>query len=325
MRSKKGLSFAISISIAAAMIYLILNKVGFSNIPTYFKDIGWSFILATLALYIMDMFIRAFRWQAILRDSDVHVGLWHVFLAYNLGNSLNVIIPAKLGDVARSYYMKKKFDYGYSKTLPATFLDRVFDLLGVYILLFICSIYVLARVRMESWFYYTLFLGVFVLAALFIAFEYALRNRQKLQAIKNDKLRALLYNLIDVFSGSIKNKSKFANLLLLSVLIWLCEGVITWLVFLAIHQTVNPVVAVFANMIANLTKVIPITPGGLGVFEGTMLLVFSLFGVNGSIAGMASTINHFLVNVYTLIIGIYVLLKENISVTQIQAEKVDKK
>jgi hypothetical protein len=323
MKNKKSISLVISLLLAVGLMYLVLRQIGLENIPAYFHRINYGWIFLTFILYMADGMLRAYRWREILKDNQIEIGLMNAFFAYNLGNSLNIIVPAKIGDLARSYYLKSKYGYFYSKTLPATFMDRVFDVIGVYILIMFCSIYVLAKVKMEAWFYDMMVLGVILLILVFVMLEFGKRNRQKLTFIKNEKIHRLIDSLFEVFDGSIKNRKKLLWLTVCSTVIWLSEGLFTYIVFLSIKETVNPVVAIFANMIAVLTKVFPITPGGIGVFEGTMVLVFALFGLNAKITGVVSVINHFLMNLYTIAVGVLTLLKDNISISKIKMEKVD--
>jgi uncharacterized protein (TIRG00374 family) len=134
-----------------------------------------------------------------------------------------------------------------------------------------------------------------------------------------------MYSLLEAFSSSFRDKKNFILLLACSVAIWLCEGVFSYLIFLAMGQHMNPVIVIFATMIAILTKVIPITPGGIGVFEGTMVLVLALFGMDSGTGAVISTVNHFIMNFYTILLGIYALISENISINAIRREKVDRK
>jgi uncharacterized protein (TIRG00374 family) len=323
--SKKLLATGASMLTAAALMYYLLSKAGFSLIVDSLAQLDYKWVLPAMALYTFDMLLRAYRWQVVLKGNDIHISLRDAFLAYNLGNSLNIIIPAKLGDIARSYYLKKKFDMGYSLTLPATFLDRVFDVLGVYAVLLFCGVYIMLGTKLEGWLYYTFAAGIAALVLTVAAMELLLRRRENIERIGNEKLRRLLYSLTDAFTGSFRDKGNFALLLLCSVIIWLCEGSFSYMIFISMGQYINPVVIIFITMIAILTKVIPITPGGIGVFEGTMVLMLSLFGVDSGIGAVASMVNHFLMNFYTLLLGAYALIRENISVSAIRLEGVEDK
>ena len=325
MKIKKKFSIVFSFIIAAVLLYLILRQVGIEDFKEYLKKINYLWIIAAVILYTFDMTIRAYRWREILKDNNISIKLWESFEAYNLGNALNIIIPAKIGDIARSYYLKRKYSFEYSKTLPATFLDRFFDVIGVYIVILITSIYVISRIKMPVWFFDLILLGVVCLFFAFLIIGYSIKRKDKLYSIKNKNISHFIISLIDVFEGSIKNKIKFLKLVMCSVLVWLFEGLITITIFYSVGQTINPFVAIFTNMTATLTKIFPVTPGGIGVFEGTMVLVFSMFGIGKGIAGIVSTLNHMLMNIYTILVGVYVLIANGISVSKIKSEKVNEK
>lgn len=323
--SKKLLTTGLSIALAVALMYYLLSKAGFGLIVKNLMLLDYRWVSLAIALYTFDMVIRAFRWKVVLKGNDINISIWDSFLAYNLGNSLNIIIPAKMGDIARSYYLKKKFSLGYSRTLPATFLDRVFDVLGVYVVLLFCGIYIITRTKLATWLYYTFAAGIAALIVTVAAMEILLRRKDVIERIKNEKLKSLVQSLLEAFSGSFKDKGNFMLLLACSVVIWLCEGVFSYFIFISMGQYMNPFIIIFATMIAILTKVVPITPGGIGVFEGTMALMLSLFGLDARTGVVVSTVNHFIMNFYTILLGIYALLKENISISAIQQERVDEK
>lgn len=311
----------LSFAAAVILMYFVLSKAGFENIPDYLSSMDFRWIALAAGLYTVDMLIRAYRWKLILKSNSIEVRVSDSFMAYNLGNSLNIIIPAKIGDIARSYYLKRKFNYGYSRTLPSTFLDRLFDVLGVYVVILLCSIYILARAELSSWLYNIFLLGIGVLVVTLIAMELLLRKREYIGSIRNEKLRSLMVSLVEAFTGSFRDRRRFLLLLACSVAIWLSEGIFAYMIFISMGQYFDPIIIIFTTMIAILTKVFPITPGGIGIFEGTMVLVLAMFGLGSGAAAAASAVNHLFMNLYTLMFGIYVLIRENISISKIQMEK----
>lgn len=321
MKNKKNVAAVLSFVLAILLLYFVLSKAGINNINGYIKNINYFWIIAVAATYTVDMLLRSIRWREILKDNAVQISMLDAFLAYNLGNSLNIIVPAKIGDVARSYYLKKKNNYSYTSTLPAVVMDRFFDVLGVYIIMLLACFYIITQVKLPRWFLNLMIIGVICLIAAFIVFGFLAAKKERIAVIKNDKLKKFVLSFIENLDGSVKNKKKFVKLILYSIIMWLLEGVGAYMVFLSIHCTVNPVVAIFANMTATLTKVIPVTPGGIGVFEGTMVIILSLFGVSPVLGGVVSTLDHLIMNVYTIVIGIYVILANGIKISNISRGK----
>lgn len=320
MRTKKLLTAAASLILAAVLMYCLLRKAGIEVIAESLRLIDYRWVLPAIALYTFNMLIRAYRWKLVLKGNSIDISIRDSFLAYNLGNSLNIVIPAKIGDIARSYYLKKKYGLQYSLTLPATFLDRVFDVLGVYGVLLFCSIYIMTRIPLAPWLFYIIGAGVAALVVTVAAMEILFIRKDIIDNIGNKKLKTLLHSLLEAFSGSFRDKENFMLLLACSAAIWLCEGVFSYLIFISMDQYINPILVIFTTMIATLTKVVPITPGGIGVFEGTMVLLLSLFGMDAGMAAVVSAVNHFIMNLYTLLLGLYALLRENINISAIRQE-----
>lgn len=321
MKNKKTIGAVIGFLVAFGLLYFVLSKTGISNIKGYIKNINYVWIFAAVVLYTIDMLLRSYRWREILKDNDVKISMADAFLAYNLGNSLNIIVPAKIGDVARSYYLKKKYNQSYTSTLPAVVMDRFFDVVGVYIIMMVTCLYIITQVKLPAWFLDLMIVGVILLVAAFIVFSYLTAKKERINSIKSDKIRKFILSLIENLNGSVKNKRKFIKITIYSMIMWFLEGMVAYTVFLSINYAVNPVVAIFANMTATLTKIIPITPGGIGVFEGTMVIILSLFGIPSSLGGIVSTLNHFIMNIYTIAIGIYVILAEGIKLSSISQGK----
>ena len=82
----------------------------------------------------------------------------------------------------------------------------------------------------------------------------------------------------------------------------------------------------FAVSVGNLAKVIPLTPGGIGLYEGAFtLLVAGLTPVTGAVAFGAAIVDHFLKNVVTIVGGVISMLALNVSLTTAveETENVD--
>jgi uncharacterized protein (TIRG00374 family) len=323
MRKSKLAGGAVSIVAAVALIYLVLSSAGIEGIKDSLKSINYWWIALSVVLYTLDEGLEAKRWSCILRDNSLDVGLKDAFFAFNLGNSINITVPAKLGDVARSYYLKKEKGYGYSRTLPSTLLDRFFDVIGVYVVTLLTGIYVVSAVKLPDWLFTLMIVGIVVLVAAFVAIGLLLRNKKYIESIRRDKLRCFMESLIEVLEGSIKHKGKFVMLTFMSVVLWTLEGIVSFTVILSLDVNINPIVITFVSMIATLTKVIPVTPGGIGVFEGAMTVLLVMFGIGISDAAVIATVNHLIMNLYTLIIGVFVIVTKGMSISKIKSEKVD--
>mgnify|MGYP000940290772 FL=1 len=68
---------------------------------------------------------------------------------------------------------------------------------------------------------------------------------------------------------------------------WLLDAAALWIFIRAFGVTLNPVDVIVAFCVANILAVIPLTPGGLGVVEITLVSILVGFGLDRSTAGIS--------------------------------------
>ena len=123
------------------------------------------------------------------------------------------------------------------------------------------------------------------------------------------------------------DRNAFARVGASSLAIWTLDVVTAILVFQAFGTGLPlvPLVALsfFAVSVGNLAKVLPLSPGGIGLYEGafTLLVVVlapALTGVTvaASVALAVSVVDHAVKNVVTLVGGVASTLVFNVSLTQ---------
>jgi hypothetical protein len=76
-------------------------------------------------------------------------------------------------------------------------------------------------------------------------------------------------------------------------------------------------VCFFAVSVGNLAKVLPLSPGGIGLYEGAFsLLVVALTPLGFSVALGAAIVDHAVKNVVTIVGGVVSMLYLNVSLTE---------
>jgi uncharacterized protein (TIRG00374 family) len=114
----------------------------------------------------------------------------------------------------------------------------------------------------------------------------------------------------------------FARIGATSLLIWVVD-VATAILVLAAFRVDLPLatllaVGFFAVSVGNLAKVLPLSPGGVGLYEGAFtLLVVALTGpaVGVTVALGAAVLDHAVKNVVTVVGGVVSMLALNVSLT----------
>ncbi len=83
-------------------------------------------------------------------------------------------------------------------------------------------------------------------------------------------------------------KSLSPRIWLLSLLVILLRGISLWLIFVALHQTVSYFIPLLASVTGTLVTLLPLAFGGLGLREGAIAGVASLFGMPAALSVSAA-------------------------------------
>ncbi|WP_193366329.1 lysylphosphatidylglycerol synthase domain-containing protein, partial [Halosimplex carlsbadense] len=105
-----------------------------------------------------------------------------------------------------------------------------------------------------------------------------------------------------------------------SLVIWVVDVATALVVFAAFPDiALTPALvatAFFAVSVGNLAKVLPLSPGGIGLYEGAFtLIVFGLTNVAAPVAFAISIVDHVVKNAVTILGGLASMAWLNVSLT----------
>jgi glycosyltransferase 2 family protein len=94
-----------------------------------------SYVVLALLVYYATFPLRSWRWGRLLREGGTDVQGVELLRILFVGWFVNCIVPAKLGDLYRSYLVKRRFGISMSRTVGVVVAERLLDLLVVFVLL----------------------------------------------------------------------------------------------------------------------------------------------------------------------------------------------
>lgn len=283
--------------IAAGIIAYMLYRV-WDDLLVALDNVLPSFLVLAVIVCTIAWVLRGWRYQYILTGLHITAGLWFSTGCIFVSQTANLIVPARLGDLVRMFILKHEKATTYSRGLSSLLIERVFDIVMIALLGVVALPAVL---NVPDWFITLIIVpiagGVIFVAVLFGAGRISAENRY---------VQMLLGILAEVKEASL-NLPALAFLSLSSVLIWLVDVVVCWIVALMFQQEIPFMVVVLAIVIGNLVKAVPITPGGVGTYEVSLALTFELAGVAPAIATLIAVIDHLIKNLVTLAGGVIAL------------------
>jgi uncharacterized protein (TIRG00374 family) len=91
-----------------------------------FSDVNYAWILASLPVYYLALWIRTIRWQYLLR-SVRKVSAIRLYPVVIIGLMANNLIPARAGELARAYVLGQREKISKTTSLGTIAVDRLFD------------------------------------------------------------------------------------------------------------------------------------------------------------------------------------------------------
>ena len=280
--------------IAVAIIGYMLYSV-WDNLLTAIQNAIPSYLIAAIAICIGAWFIRGWRYKYILEKLEIRVGLMLSTACIYVSQTANLIIPARLGDLVRLFILKHEVNASYSKGLSSLVIERFFDIATVAILGVVTLPFIL---NVPEWFS-TVLMIVLLACGGFIVF---LVICGKIES--KNKYLAMALKLFDDVKKASLTITALLVLGVVSVVIWLTDSIICWIIALMFQQQIPILIVILAIVIGNLVKAIPITPGGMGTYEAAVAITLQLGGVEPVTAVLIAIIDHLVKNLVTLVGGV---------------------
>jgi uncharacterized protein (TIRG00374 family) len=302
--------------------------VGFEKFLNIILQTSPYWIVASVIVYATSWIFRTLRLEKFTAHAGKKIKLFDLFKLYISGYALNVILPAKVGDVATVGYLKME-GINIGRSAAIIIQTRVLDILAL-ILLSIPAFILLFEKGASEWIWTTIFICILIVA---VPMGIVLLDRNKifsaiLEKLKdrcNHKILKLLAEKArDAYEGYheiVSNKRLLVASILLSVLIWLFEALTCYTVSIAVDAQVTFIAVFFAVSIANVGKCVPATPGAVGIYEGILVAILVLFAVPFDIAVVIAIVDHLIKNLFILLIGVPATADIGVDISKIRATK----
>ena len=256
------------------------------------KSLNLWILLLGLIMYWISQLIFVLRWQVLLKAQSIQIGYWPTVRLHLLGLFYNNCLPSSVGgDLLRAWYVTKHTDKKFEAAI-SVFVDRAIGLLGLVLMAFVgfCflpkqgtkqlvdfanNLHLTDKLYAARWYFLAFSAAVIlILTAIliiprtrtaFLHFFSALKQKLSLVFLK-------LRKAVIVYWG------KKTALLIALMLTFLCQGIfITALVLIGKNIHLGAPVRYYYIFIpiSWVLGTLPISPGGVGVVEGVLRLLFS--------------------------------------------------
>lgn len=310
------LGFGLSI----LFIAIFVLRTDFSEIGDAFAEANYWWALASVPVYFAGAWFRAWRWGFLLKP----LGKFSTFTLFPIviiGFMANNLIPARAGEIVRAYIVGERQRVSKMAAFGTIAVDRVFD--GIVLLLFLLVAGAVSGLSDElttiAISMTVLFgVGLIVLAGLALSEGFARWSVGVALRVTPARLRPQVAGLAGSFViglHSLRSPLDMAGAFVTSVLSWLLEATMYYVVGLAFGLDLGFEVYLLICAGANLAISVLATQGGVGPFEVVTRETVAHFGGAGaeSVASAYAVALHALVLIPVIVLGLYFLWAINLS------------
>jgi uncharacterized protein (TIRG00374 family) len=310
---------------------ILSTAVGLLLLALAFRGIEWHQVgravaganhpLLALALgtVLLTTLAKAARWRLLFPQEYGRPRLSKLFPVLLIGQTVNAVLPARLGEIARAYLIGEIEGVDKAQALSTVMVEKALDALMLLLLVALLFVFMpLPGWLGRSGILVSGLLAVVLLLVILAAYRSkgtpsALRRFLSwIPGIHRFDLERRLGAFIAVFSFQF---SAFSW----SVFVWAMAALTNYVTFLALGIEVPFLAALFLLVALHLGVTVPSSPGRVGVFHYICVLSLSLFSVDRSLALSYGLVLHLIVFAPMMSLGAWFLWKENYELSKSKA------
>lgn len=336
VKVKKTLKAVFLFSLTLFFLYLAFKGNNFEELFIELRNANYLYAIAGAFIgIVVGGYIRALRWRYFLNPLKQNIGMDMLFPALMIGYMMNSIIP-RTGEVYRPVLLANKEKISRASSFGTILAERVFDILSLLISFGICLIYfkqklssTFGQFNLEAISLYTsLIVLFFVVLIIFVMFNikateiFIEKVTQKILPKKfHLKVQRIFVSLLNGFLF-IKYPKYYFQIFILSILLWICYTISTYLTFFAFNINLSPFDANLVLTMVTFAMTIPLPANSAGIYHlfCTATLV-NIYGINKETAFGFATVSHLLGLLGLILIGAYYFVKENLYVKKVNLEE----
>ena len=303
----------ISFSITISCIVFMALKIDFDNTWLVLNSFKLQYILPCIAILTIGYILRIFRWLIILKGKSRNITFLKCVAPFLAAIAINNLIPLRLGDVLRSLVFCSSMGISRLISIGSLIIEKSLDILVLFLIAGISLIYLnndnhIYSINMMNWIGYLLlsgFLLFFILRKFFKHKTCAYINsfiKSRIKILPYKIIRKTKFFLLCIFQMTKNYTLAIAGSV--SILIWLCEGVIFYLVLIGLGLESNFLLALMSMTAATFATLVPSSPGYIGPFHFAAFTVATANGIHEDLAISFAVISHLIIWTPTTVYGI---------------------
>ncbi|MBD0361878.1 MAG: flippase-like domain-containing protein [Coleofasciculus sp. C3-bin4] len=267
----------ISITISLIILAVIYTKIDFPGLIQVFKNCDRWWMAISLGMVVPLTLFTAWRLQQLMPTGS-RLGFGEANRLILAASVLNMVLPSKMGDIAKAYFMKQRGHLDGTLSLSLVVFEKACDLLS---LLLWCVFGLLLYPHKDALFWTMtggvvlgLVIGVFLLASRKFAHLFFLVAKKFAPKKLRSKLEKLQMSWGEMHEYFWRDKAQLLKITSTSVFIWFLHLLQIWFFILALKAGTPFLANLALSPLAILAGLLPLTFAGVGTRDAALILFY---------------------------------------------------
>lgn len=288
----------ISLTISVAILFYLYAQIEVSNLIAVFQNCHTGILIISLAMVIPITLMTAWRLQQLVPHQSISLLEANRLI---LGASvLNMILPSKMGDLAKAYFMSERSQISGSLALAISIFEKTGDLLS----LLLWCVFGLVLYPAKDGLFWTMTAGVTIGLMLGLTLLCSTRFAELCffsiitivpQSLKI-KLKTMQTAWGEMHQYFWQDRRQLLIISLTSIFIWFLHLWQIWLFILALKATVPFIVSLALSPLSILAGLLPLTFAGIGTRDAAIIYFYQDYfnQAIGAALGLLCTSRYFI-------------------------------
>ncbi len=288
---KKKRKTIAGIVVSLIFLGLIFYKIDVSQLVATFKQFDFMYLPAIVALFLFSLLCRTYRWMYLLK-ADPKFSLYKLGSTWVVGNLMNAFLPARAGDIWRSYEIGSSVKDSKMRIFGSVMLERIMDGVSICVMLYACIMMYanLSWIRSFADISMLLFGGSLITCFLIVRFnkissicDFLIKIASKSPLKVRDGLvnfsSKICHHMTSFINGFEVLKSNYyaAQSMIMSFATWFLECLLTYYVITAFGIPCPFSASLFVICFVALSSMIPSSSIFIGPYQYAYILALGIY------------------------------------------------
>lgn len=320
--SKRVLSAVAAGAITLGLLALAARNVRFAELWPILAAARGRWLAVMIVIAMLDLTIRARRWQVLLSRSGAKPTVWQLFQLETIGLAVNNVLFLRVGELARAFLAARELSLSTATTLASVAVERALDVAALLTLFSVAAAGAPQLVPLPLRRAGLAALGgalgaIVVLAAAERplspggAWERRLRPWPKVHA---------LITQLAAGAAVLRSATAASQAAALSLALWGADALMYWAGAraLGLGSLMGYGRSVLTLSWAGASAALPAAPGAFGAFEAAVQAILVKFGAGAAQAFAYAVFEHMTMYLAVTVLGLIFLYRVGLSLGELQ-------